>query len=106
MILPKGEEMKCPPTVKQSLMSIVHPLAGPALVSPDIAAAKERQVETSPAVSRTPFHDAQQQRSKVAAPPLALTGGLISSDIQILAPRSSKFRRAIYQLPGVLLFIL
>lgn len=69
IILPKGEEMECPSTVKQSLVSMVHPLAGPALVSPDVTTAREHHImEASP-----------------------VTEGLISSDIKILVPRNSKF---------------
>ena len=91
IILPKGEEMECPSTVKQSLVSMVHPLAGPALVSPDITTAREHCMEASPVTIRAPSDDSQQQQVKTVAPSLALTEGLISSDIKILAPRNSKF---------------
>lgn len=85
-ILPKGEEMMCPDTVQQSLVSLVHPLAGPALVSPDSSRGNSKHNFALPESPTLPTISIRPQDN--AATTLAVTEGLISSDIQILAPRS------------------
>ena len=73
----------CPPTVKQT---VVHPLAGPALVSPDITvAAKEKPLKT---IRLLPTHanKVKDQPSLTVVP----RETPVSPEVKLLAPRNGK----------------
>lgn len=78
----------CPPTVKQTVVE--HPLAGPALVSPDITAS----TKDSPAlksIRSLPTHANRTKDQQVSVPVSGTFGaneGPLSPEIKLLVPRS------------------
>lgn len=101
-LLPRGEEMVCPPTVKTTATS-VHPWAGPALVSPDTTAgqayrAGAHTLPPAPAVQSSdqpmlPQTDAPSSSARAAQIPL-------SPEMMLLAPRVGKYN-AMHSHPAI-----
>lgn len=96
-LMPRSSEMPvlalpvCPPTVKQTVVE--HPLAGPALVSPDITAS----TKDSPAlksIRSLPTHANRTKDQQVSVPVSGTFGaneGPLSPEIKLLVPRSGKW---------------
>ena len=78
----------CPPTVKQTMVQ--HPLAGPALVSPDITvAAKDKPLKS---IRLLPTH-ANKAKDPQSLIPSTVTAREtpVSPDVKLLAPRNGKW---------------
>jgi hypothetical protein len=88
-LLPKGEGLVCPETVKHSMPHSVQPFSGPAMISPDISIGRE-----VPRASAVLFSlPSLSRRSSHHQPPVPTFGrkeGPISPEIQLLVPRSGK----------------
>lgn len=80
-LLPRGEKMQCPATVKQTFVSVA-----PAMVSPDVS----RMASTANVDGSSP--ESPQPSLPVMKDGLAVPDGSVSPDVKMLAPRNGKFR--------------
>lgn len=92
-MMPRSSNEKmpvCPVTVKQTVLHPVHPLAGPAVVSPDITVVA-RDTPAVKCIRSLPTLASRKKDQQAPANRVGTFGaneGPISPDIQLLAPRS------------------